>query len=84
MTHVLTDTSAGFPCPPEDRLSRMQNRIDDYLAFGIENVWVIDPETRRAWTADETGLHLIQNGELTVSGTPIRVVLSELFADLDR
>lgn len=67
---------------PEDRLSRMQTRIDDYLAFGVENIWILDPETRRAWTADRQGLHPVQNGELTVPGTPIRVVLGDLFAAL--
>ncbi len=69
---------------PEDRLSRMQEKIDDYVEFGVENVWIIDPETRKAWTADRTGLHLVQDGELSVPGTPIRVVLSEAFAELDR
>ena len=69
---------------PEDRLSRFQSRIDDYLAFGIINVWIFDPETRRVWTADAGGLHLVQSGELAVPGTPIWVVLSELFAELDR
>lgn len=69
---------------PEDRLSRLQEKVDDYLEFGIENIWVIDPETRRVWTADAFGLHLVQSGELTVPKTPIRVVFSELFAELDR
>jgi Uma2 family endonuclease len=69
---------------PEDRLSRMQDKIEDYLAFGVKNVWILDPETRRAWTAHAEGLHLVQTGELTVPETPIRVVLSELFAELDR
>ena len=69
---------------PEDRLSRFQNRIDDYLAFGVENIWIVDPETRRAWTADACGLHLVQGGELAIPDTPIRVVLSEVFAELDR
>jgi Uma2 family endonuclease len=69
---------------PEDRLSRFQVRIDDYLGFGIENIWIFDPETRRAWMADQTGTHPVQTGELTVPGTPIRVVLAELFAELDR
>jgi Uma2 family endonuclease len=69
---------------PEDRLSRFQDRIDDYVAFGVENIWVLDPETRRAWTADRDGLHPAQSGELTVPETPVRVVLSELFAELDR
>jgi Uma2 family endonuclease len=69
---------------PEDRLNKMQDKVDDYLEFGVENVWVIDPETRRALTADASGFQVVQNGELTVPGTPIRVVLSDLFAELDR
>ena len=68
----------------EDRLSRFQDRIDDYLAFGVQHIWIFDPATRRAWAATKTGLHLVQHGELTVPDTPIRVVLSELFAELDR
>jgi len=69
---------------PEDRLGRFQKRIDDYLGFGVENIWIVDPETRRAWTADRFGLHLAQSDELTVPGTPIRVALSEMFGELDR
>jgi Uma2 family endonuclease len=30
---------------PEDRLSRMEERIDDYIRFGIRFIWVIDPKT---------------------------------------
>jgi Uma2 family endonuclease len=69
---------------PEDRLSRFQDRVDDYLAFGIEHIWVFDPERREVFTAAGDGLHLVQSGELSVPDTPIRVVLSELFAELDR
>ena len=69
---------------PEDRLVRFQDRIDDYLEFGIENIWIIDPERRTARRATRTGLHIVETGELTVPETPIRVVLSELFAELDR
>jgi len=69
---------------PEDRLSRFQERIDDYLIFGVENIWIFDPQSRRAWTADNSGLHLVLSPELTVSGTPIRIDLQQLFAELDR
>jgi len=69
---------------PEDRLGRFQDRIDDYLGFGIENIWIIDPERRTAHRATRTGIHVVGNSELTVPDTPIRVVLSELFAELDR
>jgi Uma2 family endonuclease len=69
---------------PEDLLNRIQIRVNDYLAFGVEHTWVIDPANRIAYTADRFGFHSVQDGLLTVPGTPIRVVLSELFAELDQ
>jgi Uma2 family endonuclease len=69
---------------PEDCQSRFQDRIDDYIEFGIEHIWIIDPERRTVQRATGAGLQMADPGELTVPGTPIRVVLSELFAELDR
>lgn len=69
---------------PEDRLSRFQERIEDYIGFGVEHIWILDPAKRVAYTASSTGLLPVRTEELTVPGTPIRVVLSELFAELDR
>ena len=69
---------------PEDRLSRFRVKIDDYVAFGIENIWIIDPETRSAMTADRFGMHPVESGELIVPETPIRVDLKEIFAEMDR
>lgn len=69
---------------PEDTLSRIRRRVDDYLRFGTENVWVIDPELRKAYVCSATGFQEPEGGVLAVAGTPIRVVLSELFAELDR
>jgi len=69
---------------PEDRLSRFRVKVDDYVTFGVENIWVIDPATRSAMTADRFGLHPVETGELAIAGTPIRVDLNELFAELDR
>jgi Uma2 family endonuclease len=69
---------------PEDRLNRLQECIDDYLVFGVENIWILDPERRIARTATKDGLHIVQTGVLNVPGTPIIVMLSELFAELDR
>jgi Uma2 family endonuclease len=69
---------------PEDRLSRFAERTDEYLEFGIENIWIIDPARRLAYRVTRGGLELAPSGEITVPETPIRVVLSELFAELDR
>lgn len=69
---------------PDDTLGELQEKIDEYVAFGIEHIWIFDPRKRLAWRADATGLHRVEEGELTVPGTAIRVVLCEVFAELDR
>jgi Uma2 family endonuclease len=69
---------------PEDTLRAMQEKAAQYRTFGIENIWIVDPEPRRVYTYTSAGLEEIHTGELTVPETPIRVVLAEMFAELDR
>jgi Uma2 family endonuclease len=85
-TWVSTITAICKRCilSPEDRLSRFTERTDEYLDFGIENIWIVDPARRLAYRATTAGLQRAASGEITVPETPIRVVLSELFAELDR
>ena len=72
---------------PEDTLSRLQQRITDYLRFGVEHIWVIDPYERRAFLADGRGFHEPVEGSaaatLTVPGTAIAVSLAEVWRELD-
>lgn len=68
----------------EDRLSRITKRTDEYLDFGIEHIWIVDPSRRLAYRVTRTGLELAPNGELAVPDTPIRVPLNELFGELDK
>lgn len=68
----------------EDRMSRVQERIDDFLLFGIENIWIVDPQRRQGHRATATGLELAEDGVLTVPDTLIRIDLTALFAELDR
>ncbi|MGB6134320.1 MAG: Uma2 family endonuclease [Acidobacteriaceae bacterium] len=68
---------------PEDRMNRMRERVDDYFALGTEHVWIVDPELRKAYVCSQRGFQEPDGGILTIPGTPIRVVLSELFAELD-
>jgi Uma2 family endonuclease len=69
---------------PEDTLRRTAAKVAEYMAFGIENVWVIDPNARVGYRGTKTGLELARSGDLAIPGTPIRIVLAELFAELDR
>ncbi len=63
---------------PEDRISEMQERIDDYLAMGVEYVWLVDPRTRRAWVTTTEGSREVRDG-IVRAGDLIQVPLAELF-----
>ena len=69
---------------PEDTLRRTVAKAAEYLAFGIEHVWVIDPAARVAYRGTADGLELVRTGELTIPESPIRIVLADLLAELDR
>ncbi len=68
---------------PEDRLSRAQLVLADYLAMGVSNLWLIDPLRRSAHTFDAAGLHHADPTRLTVPNTAITLDLTEPFAALD-
>ena len=63
---------------PEDRVSEMQERIDDYLAFGVPYVWVVDPERRKARTHTANASHAVTDGVLRAEAD-IAVPLAEIF-----
>ncbi len=69
---------------PEDTLRAIQAKAAEYRLFGVEHIWIIDPEPRIAYRYAEAALEEVWTGELTVPGTPIRVVLSEMFTELDK
>lgn len=67
---------------PEDRMGDMQEKIEDYLAMGVDAIWVVNPLARRAFVVIDGALTPVT--ELTVPATPIRVAANEVFSELDR
>jgi Uma2 family endonuclease len=66
---------------PKDRMSRVRQRIADYFEMGVPYVWVLDPETRQAYTATPAeGLREVKTGVLKTENPALEVPLSELFA----
>jgi len=61
---------------PEDRATRVQARIDDYLNMGVSCVWLVDPATRRAWIHTPAGSHEAKDGILTA--VQIHLPLSDI------
>lgn len=66
---------------PEDRQSRVQEKIDDYRQSGVANIWIIDPIKRIGWDCCDG--NWIRKARFEVSGTPIYLDLEELFKELD-
>ena len=63
---------------PSDRMAEMQERIDDYLAFGVRYVWLIHPTTRRAFVYTADRVQEVKDGVLRTENPAICVPLAEL------
>ncbi len=68
---------------PQDRMPRVLERLDDFLAMGVPNVWLLDPIERVAYTYSPAGLKLVRTPQLFVADSPIHLDLPSLFAALD-
>ena len=66
---------------PEDRMSRVQQRVEDYLEMGVPYVWVLDPKTKACWTVTRPeGWREEKSGVLKTVNPSIEVPLAEIFS----
>ena len=63
---------------PEDRMSRMEKKIAEYLAFGVGYVWVLNPKTKQAREYTSAGKRSIDDVLRTENPT-IEIPLSQIF-----
>ena len=63
---------------PRDSFSEMQERVGDYLSFGVQYVWVIDPKRRRAFEYTPTSMREAKDGVLRTNNPDITINLSEI------
>ena len=68
---------------PEDRPGRSVRVLNDYLAMGVQNVWLFNPVGREVFTYSESGLQLVETSRLTIPNSPVSLDLDELYASLD-
>ena len=67
---------------PHDSYTETQKLAQDYIAMGIPNIWLIDPETRTARVCEKTTW--TEKTRLEVAGTAIYLDVPALFNRLDR
>jgi len=56
----------------------MQEKIDDYLRFGVPYIWIINPRLRKGYIATKAGLVEAASGVLETIDPAIRVPVAEL------
>jgi Uma2 family endonuclease len=66
---------------PDDRLKDLTDRAEDYRTLGVPETWIFDPQTKRAFTYSERGLHEVPPDAIMRSGA-VELDVAELFAQL--
>jgi Uma2 family endonuclease len=61
---------------PDDRLSAVLGKLEEYRVWGVAHVWVVDPESRKLYVYD-SGLRDV--GSLPVPQLGIEIVPSDVF-----
>ncbi len=87
---VLADSpvEAIFRHPPficieilskDDTFKSITERLDDYIAMGTPNVWLIEPHTRRGYIYSADGFLEVKDGVLRAADSEIAVPLASIF-----
>ncbi|HSU30541.1 MAG TPA: Uma2 family endonuclease [Bryobacteraceae bacterium] len=64
---------------PEDTVSRTNERVQEYLNFGVPVIWVVDPAEKIVWIYRRNGMERATGDAVKLDGTSIEVPLSEIF-----
>jgi Uma2 family endonuclease len=62
---------------PEDRMSLMQRKIEDYYIAGCPHIWILDPWPRKAYRFDGTAI--VEVSELATEDGRVSLDVSQLF-----
>jgi Uma2 family endonuclease len=64
----------------DDRLSEIQKRCSDDIAEGVAEVWLLDPNLKRAYTVSEAaGLREFKGEILQLAISPLEMDLRKIF-----
>ena len=65
-----------------DEMTDVLEKLDEYAAFGVPNIWVIDPRRKKAFTYEGGRLQEVAGGALSAGTHQIRLPLEEVFRRL--
>jgi Uma2 family endonuclease len=61
---------------PDDRLTEVREKLEEYSAWGVPHVWLVDPHSRRLYSCD-AGLREVSS--FTIAELDIEVTPDEVF-----
>lgn len=64
---------------PEDSVSDYDDRLRDYIAMGVEHIWVFDPIKQRAWCIDRQGSWIAVDSGQELRCGPLTLTPRDLF-----
>jgi len=64
----------------DDRHTDLMQKLEDYRTWGVPNIWIVDPATKRFSLYTELGLQNVSS--FSLAGYPFQLTQPELFADL--
>ena len=67
---------------PTDRFTDVTEKVRDSIGMGIENIWLIDPQSRRCSVWRDASWRDVERFE--VADSPIYVDMSQIFARYDK
>jgi Uma2 family endonuclease len=65
----------------DDTMDYMQEKIDDYLRFGVPYIWIVNPRNRKGYVVTSAGMVEAKSGVLETQDPNIGVPLEELFEE---
>ncbi len=77
----VTVLPASAPPAADYRAGELQEKLDDYVEMGVENIWVVNPRSRRLFTADALGMHAVTS--FAGRGSGYVISQEEIFAELE-
>jgi Uma2 family endonuclease len=63
----------------DDTFKSVTERLDDYIAMGVPNVWVIEPHAKRGYVYSADGFLEAKDGVLRAIDSEIAVPLTSIF-----
>jgi Uma2 family endonuclease len=72
---------------PDDTMTSIMERIEDFRLFGIVHIWVVDPRSRRTYTFErresDTALREVPGKKMPIAELGIEIDFNTLFVELE-